>query len=107
MRYIRHLRPCLPDQIRGCKLYLQAPLSGAYIDMVELFGCMVDICREMFFHADGRAAAANITGEREQLLDRDHFTAFVAGDFGGFLQIDLVGSGDDTDEITVFIAMQD
>ena len=83
MCYIRHLRPCLPNQILRCDPDLQAPLSGAYINMVELFGGVVDVGREMLFHADGGAAATDVAGEGEEFFDRDHFTAFVAGDLIG------------------------
>lgn len=104
---IRHLRPCLPDQILRSDPDLQAPLSGADINVIELSGGVVDIGREMLFHADGGAAATDVAGEGEEFFDRDHFTAFVAGDFGGLFQIDLVGAGNDTDEVAAFVAVED
>ena len=75
--------------------------------MIELSGGVVDIGREMLFHADGRAAATDVAGEGEEFFDRDHFTTFVAGDFGGLFQIDLVGAGNDTDEVAAFVAVED
>ena len=75
--------------------------------MIELSGGVVDIGREMLFHADGGAAATDVAGEGEEFFDRDHFTAFVAGDFGGLFQIDLVGAGNDTDEVAAFVAVED
>ena len=107
MRQLRHLRPCLPNQIPRSEAYLQDPLSGTDIDVVELSGRMVDIGWEMLFHADRGAAATDVAGERQEILDRNHFTAFVAGDFGGLFQIDLVGTGDDADEIAAPVAVQD
>ena len=104
---IRHLRPCLPDQILRSDPDLQAPLSGADINVIELSGGVVDIGREMLFHADGGAAATDVAGEGEEFFDRDHFTAFFAGDFGGLFQIDLVGAGNDTDEVAAFVAVED
>lgn len=103
----RHLCPCLPDQILRSDPDLQAPLSGADINVIELSGGVVDIGREMLFHADGGAAATDVAGEGEEFFDRDHFTAFVAGDFGGLFQIDLVGAGNDTDEVAAFVAVED
>lgn len=103
----RHLCPCLPDQILRSDPYLQAPLSGADINVIELSGGVVDIGREMLFHADGGAAATDVAGEGEEFFDRDHFTTFVAGDFGGLFQIDLVGAGNDTDEVAAFVAVED
>lgn len=104
---IRHLRPCLPDQILRSDPDLQTPLSGTDINVIELSGGVVDIGREMLFHADGGAAATDVAGEGEEFFDRDHFTAFVAGDFGGLFQIDLVGAGNDTDEVAAFVAVED
>lgn len=103
----RHLCSCLPDQILRSDPDLQAPLSGADINVIELSGGVVDIGREMLFHADGGAAATDVAGEGEEFFDRDHFTAFVAGDFGGLFQIDLVGAGNDTDEVAAFVAVED
>ena len=74
--------------------------------MVELSGCVVDVGWEMLFHADRGAAATDVAGERQEFLDRDHFTTFVAGDFGGLFKIDLVGTGDDTYEIPAFVTVQ-
>ena len=103
----RHLCPCLPDQILRSDPDLQAPLSGADINVIELSGGVGDIGREMLFHADGGAAATDVAGEGEEFFDRDHFTAFVAGDFGVLFQIDLVGAGNDTDEVAAFVAVED
>src|SRR5699024_7158804 len=103
---ICNFRPCLPDQIFRCEAYLQTPLSGTYINVVELSGCVVDVGWEMLFHADRGAAATDVAGERQEFLDRDHFTTFVAGDFGGLFKIDLVGTGNDTYEIPAFVTVQ-
>ena len=103
----RHLCPCLPDQILRSDPDLQAPLSGADINVIELSGGVVDIGREMLFHADGGAAATDVAGEGEEFFERDHFTAFVAGAFGGLFQIALVGAGNDTDEVAAFVAVED
>ena len=104
---LRHLRSCLPDQISRSDPDLQTPLSGTDINVIELSGGVVDIGRKMLFHADGGAAATDVAGEGEEFFDRDHFTAFVAGDFSGLFQINLVGAGNYTDEVAAFVAVED
>ena len=95
------------QQVGRSKAYLQSALSGTDINLFKIFGRLVDIGREMLFRADGGAAATDVAGEGEEFFDRDHFTAFVAGDFGGLIQIDLVGAGNDTDEVAAFVAVED
>ena len=45
----------------------------------------MDIGRITFFHPDGRTAAPNITGSRQQLLEVNHLHVFIAGGFGFYL----------------------
>ncbi len=104
----RHLCPCLPDQILRSDPYLQAPLSGADINVIELSGGVVDIGRERLFHADGGAAATDVAGEGRssltgiisQLLLPETLAAF-------FSDVDLVGARNDTDEVAAFVAVED
>ena len=105
MCYIRHLRPCLPNQILRCDPDLQAPLSGAYINIVELFGGVVDVGREMLFHADGGAAATDVAGEGEEFFDRI-ISQLLLPSFCAFLQ-STSSARDDTDKVAAFVAVQD
>ena len=62
---------------------------------------------EWLFHADGGAAAADVAGQGKEFLDVNQFGAFVAGDAGGFLEVDLAVAPDHADEMTVAVAAQD
>ena len=44
------------------------PVVRADINVIELSGGVVDIGREMLFHADGGAAATDVAGEGEEFL---------------------------------------
>lgn len=80
--------------------------AGTHIDDVEQLAGLMDEGREGFFHADGRAAAADVPREREQFLHRNQVAALVAGDFGCFLQVHFLVARDDTDEMPRFVPFQ-
>ena len=62
--------------------------------------------RKGLFHPHGRAAAPDIARHGQQLLHRDQVDLLVARDTGRGLQIDLVVSGHDTDEIARPVALE-
>ena len=77
------------DEVLGRDAYLQAPYPGAHIDAVVEQGAFVDECGKGLFHADGRAAAADVAGQGQELLDVQHFAVLVAGNAGGGFQVHL------------------
>ena len=44
----------------------------------------------MFFHTDGRTAAAYIACDGDKILHRYHFGLFISGNSGSFFQIDFI-----------------
>ena len=66
----------------------------------------MDVGGKMTFHADGRAAAADVARRREQLLQGEKLALLVARRAGGHLQVDLVLAGDDADEMPRPVAAQ-
>ena len=94
------------DGILGIDLELEPADAGAHIDDVEQLAGLMDEGGEGLFHADGRAAAADVACERQQFLHRDEVAALVARDFGGLFQIDFLVAWDDTDEMSRFVPFQ-
>lgn len=100
-------RPAFFDQVTWSQFDLQAALAGTDVDGVKLLGGLMDVGGKMFFHADRRAASPDVAGEWQQLFDMNHFATFVAGNLGRLFQIHFASAGNDTDQITVLIAVQD
>ena len=76
-------------EVGGRDLDLIADFACAEKDRVEGRGGLMDHGAELFFHADGRASAVNVTGEREKLLRLDHFDGFPVHGLRRFLEIEL------------------
>ena len=77
------------NQIFWGKEDLAASLSGADADCIVFLAGALDVGRERFFHADWRAAAADVAGEREQIFHVHHGDAFVSGDARRGLEVEL------------------
>lgn len=62
-----------------------ADASAADVDLVESCSTLVHDGWELFFHAKGRAAAADITRDGSDVFDVNHLHGFFAdGSGGGF-----------------------
>ncbi len=66
----------------------------------------MDVGGKWLLHADGRATAPDVAGEGQEFLHGDEVALLVARGFGCQLEIHLVLSGNDTDEIAALVAMQ-
>ena len=88
-------------------LELEAAHAGADVYVGELCDGGLVVGGEGFLHADGGAAAADVAGQGKEFLDVDQFGALVAGDAGGFLEVDLAVAPDHADEMAVAVAAQD
>lgn len=66
----------------------------------------MDEGRQGLFHPDGRTAAADVAGLRQEFLHVDHRGGFVAGDLGCHLQVDLQIAGHHAHEEAVPVAAQ-
>ena len=101
-----HLHPDELYQVAWSQFELQASHSCTDIDMVEFEASLMDESRECFLHAYGRAAASDISRQRQQLLHRDEVTAFVSRGFCSLFKVEFVVARDDAYEITDFVAFQ-
>lgn len=66
----------------------------------------VEIGRESFFHADGRASASDVPRDGKQIFHRYQIGLFVARDAGCGFEVDFMVARDDADEISRTIAFQ-
>ena len=62
---------------------------------------------DTLFHADRRAATADIAGGFFQILEMQHFNTFVAAGTGEFFEIELLVAGDDANDGAGFVANGD
>ena len=67
----------------------------------------MQIARKALLHSDRGAAAADIAGERQELLQGKHFYLFIAGYFCELFQINLRIHRDHRDEIAAPITVED
>lgn len=95
------------DEVAGRDLQLESALTCADIDIVVEEGRLVDEGGKRLLHPDGRTAASDIAGKREQFFDVKHLAALVAGDFGGHLEIDFEVPGHHADKEAGFVPSQD
>ena len=95
-----------PDQVGWGKMELQAPMSGAYINAVEIRAGSMDVGGERFFHPDGAAGTPYVSRGGQQFLHGDHVAFFVARYFCGLLEVEFRGAGDHADEMAGFVTLQ-
>ena len=95
----------LDEVLRGY-LELESAHAGTDKDVVELFGCGVDVGGKGFLHADGAASATNVAGEWQQLLLGYEVALLVARHFGSFLEVHFLSSGNDTHKMSATIPFQ-
>ena len=86
-------------EVGGRDLDLVANLARAEEDRFEVRGGFVDHGPELLFHADGRTAAVDVSGEGKEFLRLDHFDGFPVYGFRGFLEVELGVDRDDEDEV--------
>jgi len=94
------------DKILGIDFELESSDASADVHIVEVFDTGVHVSGESLLHSNGAASASDIAGEWEQLLHGDQVAFFVAGDFGGFFQIHLLGPRYHTDEVARAVALE-
>ena len=102
----RHGRPDESYELRRGDFQLEAADAGADVDGRKRRGRGVDIGRKLFFHADRRAAATDVTRHGQQLLHRDQVGLLVARYACGGLEVDLVVGGHHAYEIPRAVAPQ-
>ena len=74
----RHGRPDESYELRRGDFQLEAADAGADVDGRKRRGRGVDVGRKLFFHADRRAAATDVTRHGQQLLHRNQVGLLVA-----------------------------
>ena len=102
----RHGRPDESYELRRGDFQLEAADAGADVDGRKRRGRGVDVGRKLFFHADRRAAATDVTRHGQQLLHRDQVGLLVARYACGGLEVDLVVGGHHAYEIPRAVAPQ-
>lgn len=90
----------------GGDFQLEAADAGADVDGRKRRGRGVDIGRKLFFHADRRAAATDVTRHGQQLLHRNQVGLLVARYACGGLEVDLVVGGHHAYEMPRAVAPQ-
>ena len=66
------------DKVGRGNFELKAADAGADVDGLEIKGCRMEVGRKRLLHADGRASSADIAGDAQKVLHRDHLDLFVA-----------------------------
>lgn len=102
----RHDRPDESYELRRGDFQLEAADAGADVDGRKRRGRGVDIGRKLFFHADRRAAATDVTRHGQQLLHRNQVGLLVARYACGGLEVDLVVGGHHAYEMPRAVAPQ-
>ena len=92
------------DEIGWGDFELQATETCAHIDCLEVLYTIMYIYRERLFQSDGAATSAEVSSEGKELLHGYEVALFVARYLGGFFEVDLVASRDDTYKILGFIS---
>ena len=95
------------NQVLRSDFQLESTYSCAHIDVRKIQTGAMNISRKKFLHPDGRASATDIPCERKQILDRYKVALLVAAHFGSQLEVHLVLAGNDADEMSGFVTMQD
>ena len=95
------------NQVLRSDFQLESTYSCAHIDVRKIQTGAMNISRKKFLHPDGRASATDIPCERKQFLDRYKVALLVAAHFGSQLEVHLVLAGNDADEMSGFVTMQD
>lgn len=114
----RDWRPCLcyevgqravggTDEVLWGKAELQAAHPGTAVDIVVVHHALVKPCRQGLLHAYGRTAATDVARQWQQLPHVYHLHFLVSSHLGGFFQVHLFGTGNDTDEEAQLLAPQD
>ena len=72
--------------------------------MVKLNAALVNKRWEGLFHSDGRTSSTYITSGGQQFFHGNEVNFLVATEFGGFFQVYLMVTGDDTHEMLGLLA---
>ena len=85
---------------------MKSTLPGAAKDCVVVRQCLVEPGGQRLLHADGGASTTDVARQGQQFFDVNHFHFLVARHFGGFLEVHLLGAGDDAYEKPCLVATQ-
>lgn len=77
------------DEVGRCEEDLLSALARADADLFVISAGSVNVGGELLFHSDGRAAAADVSGEAGEVFHMEHDDAFVSADAGRRFQIEL------------------
>ena len=94
-------------QVGGSHLQLQAAFSGTYVDERKLHRRFVNENREVLLESERAATAADVAGERSQVLERDGIDFLVAAHFRGSLQVDFEIAGNHAHEVADLVAVNE
>ena len=94
-------------QVGGSHLQLQAAFSGTHVDERELHRRLVNENGEVLLETEWAATAADVAGERGQVLERDGVYFLVAADLRGSLQIDFEIAGNHAHEVADLVAVNE
>ena len=93
------------DEVLRSNFDLKSANAGTDVNMLEFLATFVDVCGEVFLHADGRTPATDVAGERKEFFHGDEVALLVARYLSGLFQVHFVLAGDDTDEMPRLVAM--
>lgn len=85
---------------------LQPTHACTDVDVAEFAASAVEERRERLFHANGRAAAANVAGGGKQLLHGNEVALLVARSFGCLFEVDFGISGNNAYEMPGAVAVE-
>ena len=66
------------DKVGRGYFELKTADAGADVNGIEIEGCRMEVGRKRLLHADGRASSADIAGDAQKVLHRDHLDLLVA-----------------------------
>ena len=75
------------DEVGGSDFQLQAAFARTHVDVGELHRGFVNENRKILLEAERAATAADVAGQRRQVLERDSVNFLVAAHLGGPLQV--------------------
>ena len=97
---------CSADEVGRGEFHLKAAHTGGDIYIRKVERRAVDIGGEMLFHSYGRTSATDVSGEGKQLLHGDEVALLVTAHLGGHLEVNLIATRDDADEVSRLVAMK-
>ncbi len=94
------------DKVGRGYFELKTADARADVDSLEIQGSRMEISRKGLLHAHRRASAADIAGDAQKILHRDHLDLLVARKLREGLEIDLAVSRNDAYKVARPVAVQ-